>query len=212
MGNLTFQSINEIDNLIVTALKELLQLKNINDTPTPDDGNLVFPLTRNKKRRVSEQEARLLLVKQLENKEQTQYQYSIEAPTSNNYAFTGIGSRSGNIDLCIYKNSKRFSLIEFKSKNPKQEAYTHDFEKLLCDDEDCSLNYFLQILEDTDKGTLPSIEGKYCKAIDSLKNKVFLSSIRIYLCDMGKKRIISYEITKDGDLTSNGIILCNNTP
>lgn len=209
MGDLTFQSTNELDSLILSALKEFLQLKCINETHTLSDGKLVFPLTSNNKRRVSEQEARLLLVKHLEKIEQIQYQYSIEAPTSKNYTFTGIGARSGNIDLCIYKNGKRFSLIELKSKNPKQESYTHDFEKLFCDDGNCSLNYFLQILENTDKGTLPSIKDKYCKAIDSLKNKALLSSIRIYICDLGKKSIIIYDITKDGTLTHNGTTLCN---
>ena len=199
---------NALEKLIENALEELLNVKWIGDNPKVEEGKLVFPSTRDGKRRVSEQEARLLLVKQLEKTEQTEYQYAIEAPTSEVYSFTGSGSRSGNIDLCIYKNGKPFSLIEFKSKNPNQISYDHDFEKLFFDASGL-VNYFIQILVNTDKRTLTIIEGKYCTAIDKLKDKEFPSSIRVYICDLGKKNIIRYEIGKDGNLTNNGTINCN---
>jgi hypothetical protein len=119
-----------IDKLIITSLSELSKLACIKDTVQTSKSKLVFPVKRDEKRtrRVSEQEARFLLVQQLEKSEQTKYQYAVEAPTMQTYRFKGKGRRSGNIDLCIYENGKRTSLIEFKALNPSENSAVFCFE------------------------------------------------------------------------------------
>ena len=193
---------NIIETLILKSLQELLSLKCITDENDVACGKLVFPIKRDKTKRISEQEARFLLVKQLEKQEQTKYKYSVESPTTKSYCFTGEGERSGNIDLCIYDKGKRCNLIEFKAMNPKQSSYTKDFEKLFCDESNL-VNYFIQILENTNNGTIPNIESKYRKAIENIKEKqtVFQSSIKIFICDMGKKSVMKCEIDKNGLLS-----------
>ena len=192
-----------LEQLIIESLKELLTIECINKSAGVNCGKLVFPLTRDNSKRISEQEARFLLVKQLEKEEQTKYQYSIESPTVGTYCFTGESERSGNIDLCIYENGKRCNLIEFKAKNPRQLSYSKDFEKLFCDGKDL-VNYFIQILDSADKGTIQNIESKYQKAIEYVKSKekVFQSSVKIFICDMSHKSIINFEIDKNGVLST----------
>lgn len=191
-----------IEELIIKSLKEFWGLKCITESKGADYEKLVFPIKRDKTKRISEQEARFLLVKQLEKQEQTKFQYSVESPTTKTYCFTGKGERSGNIDLCIYDKGERCNLIEFKAMNPKQSSYTKDFEKLFCDESNL-VNYFIQILENTNNGTIPNIERKYRKAIENIREKqtVFQSSLKIFICDMGKKSIMKYEIDKNGLLS-----------
>jgi hypothetical protein len=198
---------NEIETLIIKSLKELLSLKCITDENDVACGKLVFPIKRDKTKRISEQEARFLLVKQLEKQEQTKFQYSVESPTTKTYCFTGKGERSGNIDLCIYDKGERCNLIEFKAMNPKQSSYTKDFEKLFCDESNL-VNYFIQILENTNNGTIPNIERKYRMAIETVREKqtVFQSSLKIFICDLGEKSIMKYEIDKNGLLSNIEII------
>src|SRR5574344_175220 len=97
---------SSIESLIFKSLQNLFELKCISDT-SDANGKLVFPIKRDKTKRISEQEARFLLVKQLEKQEQTKFQYSVESPTTKSYCFTGKGERSGNIDLCIYDKGER---------------------------------------------------------------------------------------------------------
>lgn len=204
---------NEIETLIVKSLQEFLHLKCITDTKNVGCDKLVFPTKRDKTKRISEQEARFLLVKQLEKQEQVKYQYSVEVPTKQTYSFTGEKERSGNIDLCIYENGERCNLIEFKAMNPKQSSYTKDFEKLFCDESNL-VNYFIQILENTNNGTIPNIERKYRMAIETVREKqtVFQSSLKIFICDLGEKSIMKYEIDKNGLLSNIEIIYKTDKP
>lgn len=196
-----------MERLIIASLKELFELSCIADTKSENMNKLVLPIKRDKTIRISEQEARFLLVKQLEKEVQTRFQYSVESPTAKPYCFTGKGERSGNIDLCIYDKGKRSNLIEFKAMNPKQSSYTKDFEKLFCDESNL-VNYFIQILENTNNATIPNIERKYRKAIENIRQKqtVFQSSLKIFICDIGKKSIMKYEIDKNGLISDIEII------
>lgn len=197
----------DIENIILDSLKELIGLACINDPNLESKSKLVYPVKRDKKRRVSEQEIRFLFIKNIENS--TDYLYSVEVPTSEKYFFTGKeeNKRSGNFDACIYgENKERQHLIEFKSLNPKNASYNKDFEKLI-KDEDGLTNYFIQVIINSDNGTrtITSIETKYKEgiehAISSNLENTNKSKLVIFLCEIGKnKRIIRYEM-KDDSLT-----------
>ena len=151
-----------VEKLIIASLQEFFELECINATKDETKRKLVFPIKRDVKRRVSEQEMRFLFVDHVE--QSGEFHYSIEAPTTKMYKFSGVTPRSGNIDVCLYKDGKPKHLIEFKALNPGQKSYTKDFEKLICDEENL-VNYFVQVIENTDKGTIPNIVGKYKVAI-----------------------------------------------
>ena len=177
---------NEIEILIRKSLQELLELKCITDTNEVSSAKLVFPIKRDETKRVSEQESRFLLVKQLEKQEQSKYQYAIEAPTMQKYSFSGKGERSGNIDL-----------IEFKALNHIPSSYSKDFEKLFfdykCDRDNELHNFFVQILEFKN----PKIKNKLNKAIEesAVKHKgIIKSEVIVFVCTLATKEIKKYKI------------------
>ncbi len=64
-------------------------------------GKLVFPKTSKGKVRVSEQEAKQLLIQNVRN---SVFSYSVETPTLGNYGFSGVGERNAMTDLSLYAN------------------------------------------------------------------------------------------------------------
>ena len=190
-----------VEKMIESAFKELLQLDCIGQPfKSENKSKLVFPMRREGKgARVSEQEMRFLFVKQLEK--QNQYVYAVEVPTAKKYKFAGDGApkideedgQSGNIDVGIYdKSTSTFAcLIEFKALNPEQDSYSKDFLKLLCDEKGLT-NYFVQVIKNSDSGTILNIEEKYRIAISYAKEPI--SYVKIFLCDIGKQSIIIYEV------------------
>jgi len=191
-----------VEEMIIKSLTELMGLT-CEDNTKDARSNLIFPKYRNNGgKRVSEQEAKLLFVKQIENN--GTFLYSVETPTEDSYSFSGENPRSGCIDMCLHeKNGSRIHLIEFKAKTPKQSSYSKDFEKLLCDTKNLT-NYFIHILEDTDNGTIPSVEDKYREAYNNTVNKSekkIQSNLKIFLCDIGRtKEIRAYEFDDKGEL------------
>ena len=177
---------NNIESLIVNSLNEFLELSCITEIKTEKKRRLVFPIKRDGKKRVSEQEIRFLFIQEIQDK--SVFHYSVEVPTKEKYKFLGLNDRSASFDVCLYENRKRKHLIEFKALNPKQSSYSKDFEKLINDETDL-VNYFIQVIESTDKGTIPNIENKYKIGIEHVKNKYQLikSCLKIFLCDTNKK-------------------------
>jgi hypothetical protein len=169
-----------IENLIITSLKEFNQLACITELKKVTESKLIFPVKRDGKKRVSEQEARFVFVK---------------------YRFLGANERSGNFDICLYENGMRKHLVEFKGLNPKQSSYSKDFEKLLYDESDLD-NYFIQVLESINNGTIPNIESKYAEAIENVKskNRQIRSNLNIYLCVIGYENILQYRVDKKREL------------
>jgi len=189
-----------IEKMINTAFEELLQIDCIGQ-PIQFGSKLVFPTRREgKDARVSEQEIRFLFVKQLEK--QNHFVYAVEVPTAKKYRFTGVGApkidetdgQSGNVDVCLYDKSNishLVSLIEFKALNPKQDSYSKDFLKLMCDEEGLT-SYFVQVIHNSDGKTVPNIEEKYRIAARCVKEPI--SRLKIFLYDIGKKTIRIYEV------------------
>ena len=195
---------DKVEELILASLEDFMKLPCIKSGKDERDNKLVFPKKRNDKRRVSEQEARFLFLLRIER--DSDYFYSLETPTEEEYSFSGSGTRSGNIDVCLYENGERKHLIEFKALNPKLDAFSKDFEKLFRDAPSLN-NYFVHVLENTIEGnfrnTVASIEEKYRVAISNAQAKypnTQFSRVKIFLCVIGTKEITQYEVDKSGNL------------
>lgn len=187
----------KVEELIVSTLKDVIDLQCITAATNQTKSKLVYPVKRDGTTRISEQEARFLFVKHVDLS--TEYFYSIEVPTKREFMFTGETPLSGNVDVCLYENGKRKHLIEFKALNPDQRSFSKDFEKLF-NDEDGLDNYFVHILKNTNRATIPSIEDKYRKAIENSreKYKTLKSRLKIFVCVIEKRSITKYEINENG--------------
>lgn len=191
----------KVEELIIASLKELLDLRCITNLNSDTKSKLVYPLKRDGTRRISKQEAKTIFVKHLE--QTNGYYYSIKAPTRKEYVSTGSIPALGSIDVCLYEDGKRKHLIEFKALNPRQDSYSIAFEKLYSDEEDLD-NYFIHLLQKTNKGTILNVESKYIEAIENVREKytTFQSRLKIFLCEIEEKKITLYDIDEDGKLSS----------
>ena len=182
-----------VDKMIIASLKELAKIANEEEKSIKQQNSrLIFPKycrnhSKEKKqtseKRVSEQESRLLFIRELE--EQNEFYYSIETPTTKSYKFSdkddkkyepkivNKGGQSASFDLTLYDNHfVRKHFIEFKNGNVS--TVKKDFLKLLCD-ETGKENYFVNIIERDDlskRKTLESIKKKYQEAVDYVKNTI----------------------------------------
>ena len=192
-------NIATIEALIEKSLKELSKIGEENNIRQNAESRLIFPKKRKGEKRISEQELRFLLARELEK--QKEFYYSMETPTEKEYAFTGENPLSARIDLCLH-NSKgnRISLIELKYDNVE---VRNDFEKLLCDSE-TKQNYFVQFIDNINKRTISSIESKYEQALAFIPSKEIKSSIKILLFILKTKTLHKYEVSKDGILNKVG--------
>jgi len=142
-----------------------------NEAPKGLSPALVFPAKRNGEIRISEQEARLLYCKELDD---SSYYYSLETPTNNKYNFSnqkGSG-RSGNVDLTIYKGGEKFhpaANIEFKKGQPEQKYVNKDLKKLIR--ESPPGNWF-HVVKNANATTISSLFAKFQSGLISLKNSV----------------------------------------
>jgi hypothetical protein len=192
----------EIEKMIEAAFKELLELDFTGET-IKYSSKFIFPQTRDGKKRVSEQEMRFLFASKLERPEQTQYVYAVEMPTEKTYRFSGDGGprickegKSGSVDICLYNKadiSNPVCLIEFKKQTSSPVSYSKDFLKLMCDKNGLT-NYFVQVIKNSNRRTIPKIKEKYEAAAKRAEQQT--SSLKIFLCDMGKRTITIYEVIR----------------
>jgi len=198
-----------VEELIKNSLKELKKIACENQEPSKDQrSKLIFPQycggKQKGEKRISEQEARLLFIQELEKQEV--YYYSVETPTKKSYKDFStnepkIGEkdgRSASVDVTLYtKVNDKFSrkhLIEFKFGNVK--TCKKDFLKLLFDTDGLE-NYYINIVEREDifkRNTLESIEEKYQSAIKEL-NEVACenySTLNIILFELNKSQMIVF--------------------
>jgi hypothetical protein len=182
-----------IETLIEKSLWELSNIGEENNIRQGAGSRLIFPKKRKGEKRISEQELRFLLARELEK--QKEFYYSVETPTEDEFSFKGSYPLSARIDLCLHNSKgKRVSLIELKHENVD---VRNDFLKLLCDSE-TEQNYFVQFVDNTDKGTLPSIYRKYENALPA--SKEIKSGVKIFLFVISKKELYECEINKGGIL------------
>ena len=157
---------------------------------------IIFPEYREYGQRVCEQELRFVFVEQLYVEIQNGWDvfYSVETPTEK--AYTGfntgnpkrdINGRSGAIDLVIHDNTyKRIALIEFKAHDARTGQYVKDFCKL--ENEKAECKFFVNILENVNKGTFKSIHGKIDKYLNS--------NICFKLWSLGDNKDVTKEIVE----------------
>ena len=105
-----------------------------NETKPPC--RLIFPQTSKGAVRVSEQEAKQLLIGTLSD---TQFSFSVETPTLRNYGFSGKGQRNAMTDLTLYSEGQRCLNMEFKAGNTstkrvERKHINKDIQKLVFED------------------------------------------------------------------------------
>lgn len=198
------KNVRTVEEMIIESLKEIINLPYIGSIDSNmNQSKLVFPKMDGihvSRKRVSEQEARILFIKQFEK--YGDGFYSIESPTLAKYKFSvqAKGMRSGNNDVCIYGiDGNRKHLVEFKALNPDQQSFNKDFDKLMNDAEGLT-NFFVHVITNSNRRTFPSIEKKYKNANNyAIKKKHNgQSQLIIYLCDMGEKNITKYALNING--------------
>jgi hypothetical protein len=176
-----------IDGIIEAAAKEIKDIKD-EKTTARSAASIIFPVTRSQEIRISEQELKVLFCAGLLNNNKI---FSVETPTRGVYAFSGINSESGNLDVCVYEYTgkyRRANCIELKAHNTECKT---DFEKLICEEGE---NYFIHILPGIDNGTLyrqthgsrTPVINKYVDAIktlyaDAAKIKRY-TKLTFYIC------------------------------
>lgn len=203
MSNLEDSTSNKIlaqlDNIIEQSLHLLPKIGKEDDTCETTGISLIYPKKRCGDLRISEQEAKLLLCKQLfDNK----IQFAVEVPTRLGYAFEGENERSGRVDICVYdEQNKRLSNIEYKAHNSDTNFKT-DFVKLLQEE---GQNYFVHILKATNNGTLYKegadkrigIVKKYITTLQREKKVNKFTSLTLYICILDPFVILKNTITRD---------------
>lgn len=184
-----------VEELIKNSLQELQKISWENEIlDKKQETKLIFPKycigNHAETKRRSEQEARVLFIRELEKNKEHNFYYSIETPTKKPYKdfdtepdFGEIGENekvekggSASVDVTLYekgdKNFCRKHLIEFKFGNVK--TCQKDFLKLLCDDNELETNYYVNIIKYGQRinNTINNlIKEKYRKSIDCIKEK-----------------------------------------
>jgi len=167
----------EINKRVCQDLWQIVEYPNV---PTALSPHLIFPEYRQNEIRYSEQESRVLYCRQLDR---TAYFYSIETPTQNQYRQSGKTDISARSDLSLYTidNNKldKKANIEFKAHNPRANQIGKDLEKLI--KEGLPGNWF-HTLVNTDKGTLPSLFGKFKEELVHNITTIQPVSVSIVFC------------------------------
>lgn len=119
-------------------------------------GKLMFPKTSKGKVRVSEQEAKQLLIQNVCN---SMFSYSVETPTVGNYGFSGVGERNAMTDLSLYANGLRFVNMEFKAgttsiKRKNLGKITKDIKKLVLEE---AKGFWFHTLGATNRASVSSL-------------------------------------------------------
>lgn len=202
----------DTDKYIVESLKMLHKIQDELGECSNTGHSLIYPKKKEPKtdeqvKRISEQEAKILLCHILLQKNVA---FSVETPTIEKYSFTGNTKRSGNLDLCIYEKKEnkyvRSNCIEYKAHN-ESKTFRSDIEKLLCEKGN---NYFVHILDSVNSGTLYTssaqtnrtpVINKYINTIKNLndskaRDEIRFDSLTFYICILTPFCIIANKIYK----------------
>ena len=170
------------------------------------EGRLVFPRYRDKRLRVSEQEARFAFVEALC---QGPFRYSVETPTDKLYKFTGKKCLSAQTDLAVHDASGKCRIcnVEFKeggispSNNSKISAIYKDVQKLLSEPR---WGLWFHILERVNSETIPHFLNVIAQQIKKVQNDCELSvgekskGLTLHVCVLKP----SFSLQKDVPLSS----------
>jgi hypothetical protein len=206
-----------VEEIIKASLEKLLKIGSENALRKEQESKLIFPQysVNEKKRRVSEQEARFIFIREIE--QNYEGYYSVETPTILPYRFSikgeklehpqimsqfctykgdENGGRSGEIDVCLYDNNgKRVHLIEFKSDLASPFEMEKDFLRLKYEPFECeATNYFVHIKEKHENQTIKTLIERY-KNVFNLKvaDKKKENKVKVFVCFLSDNSIIEFD-------------------
>lgn len=161
-------------------------------------GKLLFPEYRGGNLRVSEQEARFAFVEALAPGALT---YSVEAPTSKLYKFTGKSPLSAQTDLAIHDEAgARICNVEFKAKgvSPSAEKHFHiykDLQKLM---REPLWGLWFHLLEGVDNSTIRNLLTVFETQIERVKSEhigdIESPGLTIHIC------VLQHEFSLERDI------------
>lgn len=177
-----------------------------------EEFGIIYPLKSGNVIRFSEQEIKQIFISLIERKK-NDYVYSVETPTKYRYRFSGFmnkdyrpkvydnteagysNAESARVDVSLYNNIDSYPLlthIEFKANQPTFNGIEKDLLKLLMEPVDLQENYFIHVLNKSDKGTWRSLADKYRCSINSIHNSDLSSfkvnnKVIIYLLSLSPK-------------------------
>ena len=150
------------------------------------EGRLVFPQYRDKGLRVSEQEARFAFVEALS---QGPLRYSVEAPTSKLYSFSGKTPLSAQTDLQVHDvNERGICNVEFKAKGVSSSAKDNfsifkDVQKLL---REPAWGLWFHLLEGINNATIDKflevMVRQIAKVQSDFENDVETPGLSLHIC------------------------------
>jgi len=171
--------------------------------------SLIFTQYRDKRGgalRVSEQEARFAFVEALC---QGPLMYSVEAPTTKRYQFTGKTKISANTDLTIHDQSGiRICNVEFKAKGVSPSARNHfhiykDLQKLL---REPVWGLWFHLLERTDNSTINNLWRVMSKQIGEVQREfgkdIESPGLTLHVCVLGHR----FSLQRDVPLPHDRVI------
>ena len=172
----------------------------------PRSGRLVFPQYRDGRLRVSEQEARFAFIEALC---QGPLRYSVEAPTSKLYSFTGTRALSAMTDLQVHdENETGICNVEFKAKGVSSSAQNNlpiykDVQKLM---REPVWGLWFHLLESIDNSTIIKFLDVMVRQIDKVQgefgNDVEAPGLTIHICVLQ----YGFSLQKDLPIPSDGAI------
>ncbi|MGO9268501.1 MAG: hypothetical protein ACLQBA_27045 [Candidatus Binataceae bacterium] len=164
-------------------------------------------LSNGYQRRISEQEARIVLCHMLDQKESSFSYYSVETPTNGKYQFKGKTELSARTDMTLYSDDeKRLVDIEFKKGNPPEPSIDKDIWKLLKEGRDSA---WFHILKNADAQTFSllfkKIRGSFSKRVKHASGN--RRTLWFVLCVLAPtdsaRRVAYYNSIRLGDPTAD---------
>ncbi len=158
-------------------------------------------------RRISEQEARIVLCQMLDQKNSSFSYYSVETPTNGKFQFKGKRGLRARTDMTLYsEDEKRLVDIEFKEGNPPVPSIDKDIWKLLKEGRN---GVWFHILKNTDHQTFSflfkKIRESFCEhAKDAGANSRTLAFAICVLAPENPSLRVTYEsLIELGDTEAN---------
>ena len=164
-------------------------------------GKLLFPEYRGGDLRVSEQEARFAFVEALAAGSLT---FSVEAPTSKLYQFTGKSPLSAQTDLAIHDEAGgRICNVEFKAKGVSPSAEKHfpiykDLQKLM---REPLWGLWFHLLEGVDNSTIGNLLSVFETQMDRVRSEhkgdIESPGLTIHICVLQQEFSIERDLPID---------------
>jgi hypothetical protein len=174
---------------------------------TKPTGRLVFPRKSNGSVRVSEQEAKQLLIEKISD---SPFFFSVETPTLDNYGFSGKGERNASTDLTLYQTvSKPFLNFEFKAHNTstkrlKRKHINKDIHKLVFENTNGFWFHILEKANGTGIETIWDTIRHELKSVTQMERKFNEKLMTFHCCVLREAYSIQTTILLNDDSRKDG--------